>query len=167
MFESEPLFNKTKTSARNDIVLLEVAINTFVHSPWTAQCEAACLLLRALLKRVDNVQGGETIDGPLLRALNSCRQSIVTVLATESNGNPPLCLAAEHIMGGALRDPGVSQLHDSAFLSGIKVLQTSSEASRIKDTVTSIQELWKTTILSKADTDAVYAATMSDVACCS
>ena len=148
-------------SRSSDIDILEVAMNTFVHSPWTIQCEAACLFLRSLLKRSGT---NERKDGPLLRRLQSCRQSILAALIAGGTEHAPLCLATVHVVGDVSRDPDVLQLRDSAFLNGVKLLHTSSPASKIEDTVANIKGLWKAALISKSGHEAIYTTTTSDIA---
>jgi len=164
LWESVSESHEAHLHDRGDIAFLEVAIRSFVHSPWTVQCQAACLLLRALLKRGGGGHG-KTGDEPINQALKLCKKEVVAYLTTQNTDAPPLCLAVEVIVGGDLFAMGLRQLQGSAFQEGVKLLIGNDDAeTRIQNAIILIRDLWRNSLFLKDINEKICGITLGDVA---
>lgn len=144
--------------------LFELSIKTFLHSAWSAQCEGACLLFRAIAKKV--ARGPDTVNGTLSNTLTACQQSIYSFLTAGNVGLAPSCLAADQCnqTKELLQDQGLVLMRDSAFLNGVEILRKSKSNDKIEDGVTAIQALWKQAIVAKGGQERIFATDMRSVA---
>jgi hypothetical protein len=116
----------------DDSPILEFALGSYLQSPWSSQCEAACILYREVAAHYSR-RG--------IPALQDLRLALIESLQT-----PFLCLDAEKDseMSNIIKSASVATACDRAFLEGVSRIENGTnevaEASRI------VVGVWKESI---------------------
>jgi SNF2-related domain len=144
--------------------LIEIGIKTLLKSPWATQCEAACLLFRALATKICNGMP-RSANAALLQVLNSSLQSVTAILTLGQDDTAPPCLSVEvrPRTKEILQDRELLLLRDTTFLQGVELAQSSASTSRISDSVHVIGTLWKHAITTKGGDGRIFSTSLKEV----
>lgn len=114
--------------------LMSLAIQTCFRSPWLDQCEASCLLFRAVALVDENVDAGSQTDlMPSLCMFTDCVSETLPCITIDGS-------SSGHLL---LRDPKVQSLCDDALLASLTSASTSQVNTNLDSLSDNIVTLWQ------------------------
>jgi hypothetical protein len=112
--------------------MISLAIQTCFRSPWLDQCEASCLLFRAVALADENVDTGSQMMSSLCMFTDVMSETLPCITIDGSSSG--------HLL---LRDPKVQSLCDDAFLASLTSASSSQVNTNVKSLSDNIVSLWQ------------------------
>jgi hypothetical protein len=111
--------------------VLDLCLSSFLGSPLTPQCEAACFLCQSLSIRLLNIKKGTS---PLLASLMNCRPVLQSILQ-----DTPMCIVVE-TTDFLSRHPNLNKIYRESFVYGVKMVKDRGTNGKLA--AKAVTELW-------------------------